>query len=78
MARVTFSSYLALGLLGYTYAAVGPVTDLKIVSKVVSPDGFGRVYAPPQISSSIHSYTFIALPLPRHRRPALVGLTLAH
>jgi hypothetical protein len=55
MARVTFLSYLALGLLGFAYAAVGPVTDLKIVTKIVSPDGFSRVYAPPQIYSSLHS-----------------------
>ncbi|KAF9459184.1 laccase 3 precursor [Collybia nuda] len=33
---------LALSSLGVTQAAIGPVANLKIVNKVISPDGFNR------------------------------------
>lgn len=33
---------LALSFLGITEAAIGPVADLEIVNKFISPDGFGR------------------------------------
>jgi hypothetical protein len=42
-----FTTFLALSLLSGSYATVGPgsVTNLKIVNKNISPDGFPRSYA---------------------------------
>lgn len=35
-------SVLALSFLGGTKAAIGPVANLNIVNKIISPDGFNR------------------------------------
>ncbi|KAG6840214.1 hypothetical protein C0991_008157 [Blastosporella zonata] len=37
-----FSTSLYLALISTAYAAIGPSTNLLIVNKVVSPDGFNR------------------------------------
>ncbi|KAK2463918.1 hypothetical protein APHAL10511_004090 [Amanita phalloides] len=36
------SSLVASSLIAFSYAAIGPYTDLHIVNKVISPDGFHR------------------------------------
>ena len=36
------TSLVTLALVGRTYAAIGPVTDLTISNAAVSPDGFTR------------------------------------
>lgn len=36
------SSFVALSFALLAYASIGPVSDLHIVNKVISPDGFSR------------------------------------
>ncbi|KAM6492606.1 laccase, multicopper oxidase [Amanita muscaria] len=36
------SAFVSLSLISLVYAAIGPFTDLHIVNKVISPDGFNR------------------------------------
>lgn len=39
-------SVLALSFLGGTEAAIGPIANLTIVNKIISPDGFNRTSVP--------------------------------
>jgi hypothetical protein len=36
------SAFVALSLNWFAYASIGPVADLHIVNKYISPDGFNR------------------------------------
>ena len=67
MPRLTPYIYSASALLGCAYAAIGPVTDLKIVTRTIAPDGFSRVYVTLSVLDGPHSQSILAPPLLRAR-----------
>jgi hypothetical protein len=44
LTSIRFYTLATLTFIPVTFGAIGPIADLRIVNKVISPDGFPRSY----------------------------------